>query len=229
MLRGNFQTAMKIQGATGAVASFFWYQVRPCLVAHFAYITISDICAQRTVFQKFIEAIIRGTLTVNNQINYYTSHPSTHTNGTLIANATCFMSNSSSDNILTTFQQHGFDCDPEHGTKYHLNDQVVHVDKHNIPNSPGNVQLILGTAGSQFWSGKPSATDVVMRVESIEVYYNIQWFSYSGRGTEWFEACQQVGGPSKQTAFEEEPVLREDHSNTWQVSPAAMTGIEAVE
>ena len=133
------------------------------------------------------------------------------------------MSLDSSESILTTFRQHRFDCHPQDGTKYYLDDEVVHVDSHNIPSSPGNVQLLLWADGNRFWSGKPSTTDVIMSVKSIEVYYNTSASDEGERGTEWFDACQDAGGPSERTICDEGVFLLEDDPTMWKVSPR-MTG-----
>ena len=170
-----------------------------------------------------IEAITRGTSVVNNTINY-TSHPSTYLNGTPIANATRSLPLDLSENILTTFRQHRFDCHPRLGTKYYLDDQVVHVDSHNIPSSPGNVQLLLWADGNKFWSGKPSTTDVIMSVKRIEVYYNTSGSDEGGSGTEWFDACQDAGGPSESTTCEEGVLLSEDDPSIWRASPSMKGG-----
>jgi hypothetical protein len=166
--------------------------------------------------------ITRGTSIVNNTINY-TSHPSTYTNGTPITNATRSVSLGSSENILSTLRLHRFDCHPQYGTKYYLDDKVVHVDSHNIPSSPGNVQLLLWADGNSFWSGKPSTTDVVMSVQSIEIYYNTSDSDSWQSGTEGFDDCQQAGGPSDMTVCDEGMALPEDDSDSWRASPS-MTG-----
>ena len=125
------------------------------------------------------------------------------------------MSLDSSEHVLTQFHQHRFDCYPQHGVTYYLDDQIVHVDNRNLPSSPGNVQLILWADGNRWWSGKPSTTDVVMSIKSIEIYYNT-----SGSGTDkdsrvWLEECQQAGGsPSETTICEEGKILQEDDPHT---------------
>jgi hypothetical protein len=179
-------------------------------------------CFQNDSSEIDIEVITRGTSIVNNTINY-TSHPSTYPNGTPIANATRSIPLDASESILTTFQQHRFDCHPKYGTKYYLENEVVHVDGHNIPSSAGNVQLLLWADGNRWWSGKPSTTDVIMSVKSIEVYYNTSGSDAGEDGTEWFDACQRLGGPSESTICEEGVTLPEDDPGTWEGSPS-MTG-----
>jgi hypothetical protein len=184
---------------------------------------LSDISLSKNDSSEIdIEAITRGTSIVNNTINY-TSHPSTYADGTPIANATLSVSLGSSGNILSNFREHRFDCHPDYGTKYYLDDEVVHADGHNIPNSPGNVQLLLWADGNGWWSGKPSTTDVIMSVKSIEVYYNTSGSDTGESGTKWFDACQRAGGPSHETVCEEEIITSEDDPDTWKVNPS-MTG-----
>ncbi len=142
---------------------------------------------------------------LNNTINY-TSHPSTYADGTPIENATRSVSLESSEHVLGNFHQHRFDCHPQHGILYYLDDQSMHVDNRNLPSSPGNVQLILWADGNQWWSGKPSTTDVIMSIKNIEMYYN----TTGKETTEWLEACEEAGGPSETTVCEEGKILQED-------------------
>ncbi len=63
-----------------------------------------------------------------------------------------------------------------------------------------------------------------MSVKSIEVYYNTSGSDGGESGTEWFEACQQAGGPGEATVCEEGTVLQEDDPNTWILSPSMSGG-----
>jgi hypothetical protein len=62
-----------------------------------------------------------------------------------------------------------------------------------------------------------------MSVKSIEIYYNTSGSDSGQSGTEWFDDCQQAGGPSGTTVCDEGMALLEDNSSSWRVSPS-MTG-----
>lgn len=229
ILHGSFRIVMKMEGATGgAVGSFFWYHVRrPSCRTDLLPLLCLTTELQNDSSEIDIEAITRGTSILNNTINY-TSHPSTYANGTAIVNATRSVPLDSSDSVLTTFREHRFDCHPQHGTKYYLDHQVVHVDSHNIPSSPGNVQLLLWADGNRWWSGSPSTTDVVMSVKCIELYYNTSMSNRGGSGTELSDACQQAGGPGESTVCEEGAILEEDDPNSWKAGPSVTGGGKGV-
>jgi hypothetical protein len=63
-----------------------------------------------------------------------------------------------------------------------------------------------------------------MSVKSIEVYYNTSGSDGGGSGTEWFDACQDAGGPSESTICKEGVVLLKDDPTTWKASPGMMGG-----
>lgn len=48
----------------------------------------------------------------------------------------------------------------------------MHSDPHNPALSPGSIQLMLWANGNNYWSGRPSITDVFMSVKQIALYYN---------------------------------------------------------
>lgn len=123
-----------------------------------------------------------GTSIVNNTINY-TTQPSTRADGTPIPNATLSIP---LENTLDSFKIHRFDCGPDKGVQYYLDDKLMHTNDHNTPKSGGSLQLKLWADGNKYWSGTPSRTDVHMRLKSIIAYYNT---SSSLTDDEWHKTC----------------------------------------
>ena len=140
-----------------------------------------------------IEFVSKGSSIVNNTINY-TSHPSVHSDGLPILNATRSV-RMPEDDFLATYREHRFDCSPE-GVKYFLDGHLEHADAHSIPQAAGSLQLNLWSDGNRYWSGSASTTDVFMKVKDLLVYFNTTGTD-AGTDQKWREECLSAGGPEK--------------------------------
>lgn len=129
-----------------------------------------------------IEIVTPGNSLVNDTIDY-TSHPSLNADGTKIPNATLQRPLA---NLVEGFKIHRFDCSPEQGVQYYLDNELVHSNTRNVPHTGGSLQLKLWADGNKWWSGHPSKSDVLMHVKSIVAYYNT---TTSGRDSTRAKEC----------------------------------------
>lgn len=109
-----------------------------------------------------------GTSVVNDTINY-TTHPSVNADWTRIPNATLSVP---LEHTLDTFRTHRFDCDHS-GSRYFLDDHMVHEDHRGGPREGGSLQLKLWADGNKWWSGIPSRTDTFLHIRKLEAYFNV--------------------------------------------------------
>ena len=90
------------------------------------------------------------------------------------------------EKTISDFRTHRFDCDPDKGVAYYLDDKLLHTDSHNIPRNGGSLQLKLWADGNNYWSGLPSKSDVQMQVKSVIAYFNT---TSSLSNEEWNNKC----------------------------------------
>jgi len=104
--------------------------------------------------------------------------------GTKIVSATLSMP---LKNISSDYNIHRFDCDVA-GTKFFLNDKIMHTATHNVPRAGGSLQLKVWADGNKWWSGLPSKTDVLLNARSIIAYYIT---TSSSNDKQWLQRCAQ--------------------------------------
>lgn len=156
---------------------------------------------QNDVSELDIEAVTKGDSKVNNTINY-TTHPSLKADGTPIPNATLSVPLSTKyDTKLDEFHEHRFDSTRAGGSRYYIDGHLMHKDSRLVQKLGGNLQLKLWADGNKWWSGTPSSTTVTMSVKSIIAYFNTTGTA-DGTNQDWFETCDNAGGPSKDTVCE---------------------------
>lgn len=143
-----------------------------------------------------IEAVTPGTSIVNNTINY-TLHPSLSDDGSPIPNATASVPISKVVGRLEDFHEYRFDCHPQKGVDFYVDERLQHSNRHNIPKFGGNLQLKLWADGNNWWSGAPSTTEVKLTVKKIIAYFNV-----TTPDPKWMETCKAAGGPSDKTTCE---------------------------
>ncbi|KAF8417252.1 concanavalin A-like lectin/glucanase domain-containing protein [Tirmania nivea] len=92
----------------------------------------------------------------------------------------------------TEFQEYRWDWHPDI-TRFYQNGQETAELTVNIPQRKGRILINIWADGGN-WSGRPADKDVIMEIQTIELFFNTS-LSHSGGDTEFETACEKAGGP----------------------------------
>lgn len=91
----------------------------------------------------------------------------------------------------TELQEHRWDWRPDI-TRFYQDGQEAAKLTINIPQRKGKIMINIWADGGN-WSGRPADKDVIMEIQTIELFFNTS-LSHSGGDTNFNKACDTAGG-----------------------------------